>query len=136
MNKKSIYLCGTSLLLVATLAYGQYGSSSYPDYVKDAKSTVSSKMSYSYGLNECKVSEVTVDEWALNCTAKNGKPTLQFSVFPSSKAPYDVATSFYLVARNDEARIGAKGGLLSYLMISTTQDIQNVSKTNEKAPSV
>lgn len=136
MNKKRISLCGVSLLLVATVAYGQYGSSSYPDYVKEAKSVVSSKMSYSYGANECKVSEVKIDEWNLNCMAKNGKAPLEFSVYPSSKAPYDVPTSFYVVAKNDEARTGSKGGLLSYLMINTAMNVQAAGNNNEKAPSI
>lgn len=136
MNKKRISLFGVSLLLVATLAYGQYGSSSYPEYVKDAQSAVSSKMSYSFGANECKVSEVKIDEWNLDCTAQNGKSTLQFSVYPSGKAPYDVPTSFYLIAKNDEARNGAKVGLLSYLMINTSLNVQATNPVNEKAPSI
>ncbi len=136
MNKKRISLFGVSLLLVATLAYGQYGSSADPEYVTDAKSAVSSKMSYSYGANECKASEVKIDEWNLDCMPQNGQSPLRFSVYPASKAPYDVPTSFYLVAKNDEARNGAKVGLLTYLMINTAQDVQATKPENEKAPSI
>lgn len=109
-----------SLLLLIAFAYCELGYCSYPDYIQDAKNSVSSKMSYSFGLSECKASQHSVNEWMLNCTlTSRGKLALEFYVLSSNKAPYEVPTSFYLVASNDAARKSATEGLLSYLMINT-----------------
>jgi hypothetical protein len=40
-------------------------------------------------------------------------------VYPSEKAPYGVARSFYLEALNDDAKQSAEQGLMRYLQINT-----------------
>ena len=56
--------------------------------------------------------------WQIQCSPNKGTQALQFVVYLAEKTPYDVATSFYLVANNDLARKSAHEGLLSYLMIN------------------
>lgn len=120
MNIRKIILCTAPLLLVAGIAYGSLGRDGSPDYVRDAVSAVSSKMSYSYGISKCKAtSPVNENSWSMVCLTGDEKKVLNFSVMSSEKAPYDVPTSYYLVANNKEAKKASGEGLLSFLMINT-----------------
>ncbi|MES4613480.1 MAG: hypothetical protein ACTH8P_10895 [Ewingella sp.] len=117
MKIKPLFLCVIPLALVASFAYGNYGSAKTPIYVKDAVASVSSKMSYSFGMSKCLPAAEKDGSWQIQCSPIKGGEPLQFVVYPAEKSPYDVATSFYLIANNDMARKNADRGLLSYLMI-------------------
>lgn len=119
MNIRKIILCTAPLLLVAGIAYGSLGMESRPDYVSDAVASVSSKMSNSYGMSKCKASPGNENSWSMICMTEDEKKVLNFSVMSSEKAPYDVPTSYYLVANNNEAKKASGEGLLSLLMINT-----------------
>ncbi|MGC6386585.1 hypothetical protein ACMV8I_02825 [Ewingella sp. S1.OA.A_B6] len=118
MKIRNIYLYAVPLLLVAGIAYGNFSGGGEPDYVQNAMGSVSSKMAYSYGMSKCKATQHDVNGWNIICSPNRSTAALNFSVLPADKAPYDVPTSFYLVAENDAARKGALEGLLSYLMIN------------------
>jgi hypothetical protein len=88
---------------------------------------VSNKMSYSYGISKCKPVQHDDVEWDIVCSSTNTPGALNFSVQPAEKAPYDVATSFYLVARNEAARKASGEGLLVFMLINavdTSGDIK------------
>jgi hypothetical protein len=55
----------------------------------------------------------------IRCTHQARGKTFQFAVYPSEKAPYGVARSFYLEAINDDAKQSAEQGLMRYLQINT-----------------
>lgn len=116
---KKIYLYALPLLLVAGFAYSSLSGGSEPDYVVDAVKAVSNKMSYNYGPSKCKASQRDVGAWSISCDSRHTPAALAFSVLPSEKAPYEVATSFYLVAENEVTKKSSNEGLLSYLMINT-----------------
>lgn len=119
MKISKMFLCAAPLLLVAGIAYGNFIGGSEPDYVLDAMSAVSNKMSYSFGISKCKSVQHDEVKWDIACSSAYTPTALNFSVQPAEKAPYDVATPFYLVARNEAARKASGEGLLSFLMINT-----------------
>lgn len=110
-----------SALLVVCVGFGvaylSVGNSG-PRYVQEAVSVVSSKLSYSVGENSCHAKLEKDSVWKMVCTPANGSPSLDFSVMSSDKAPYDVPTSFYLVAENASAKKSSAEDLLSYMMIN------------------
>ncbi|MFU2318245.1 hypothetical protein [Rahnella sp. PCH160] len=114
------------LLLVAGIAYGNFKGGSVPDYVLDAQTAVSNKMSNSYGITKCKAKEQEVNKWDMSCVSENTPEVLIFSVQSSKEAPYDVPTSFYLVAGNDAAKKASGESLLSYLMVNTNAKTDEV----------
>jgi hypothetical protein len=83
-------------------------------------------MSYSFGISKCLPTAVKDGSWQIQCSSQKGSDPLQFVVYPAEKAPYDVATSFYLVADNDLARKNANEGLLSYLMIDVDKKVNKI----------
>ncbi len=118
MKVRKMILCAAPLLLLAGIAYGNFNSGSEPDYVLNAMSAVSNKMSYSFGISKCKSVQHDEVKWGIVCTSANTPTVLNFSVLPADKAPYDVATSFYLIASNEAAKKSSREGLLSLLMIN------------------
>lgn len=119
MKIRTIFLYAVPLLLVAGIAYGSFHDGKTPDYVLDAMSSVSNKMSYNYGITSCKANQQDVDQWAISCSSVNTPNALTFTVQPSEKAPYDISTRFYLIADNDAAKKSANEGLMGFLMINT-----------------
>lgn len=101
------------------MAFAGYTSDSIPTFVQEAKASVSSKMSYSYGLSTCKVAQKDTTRWDMTCSSSATPSALSFIIQSADKAPYDVATSFYLIANNAPAKQASGEGLLSYLMINT-----------------
>jgi hypothetical protein len=112
-------LYAVPLLLVAGIAYSNFNGGSEPDYLTEAMSAVSNKMSYNYGITRCTPEQHEVNKWTISCSSANTPTPFIFSVFPPEKAPYDVATSFYLIADNDVAKKYSNEGMLSFLMINT-----------------
>lgn len=119
MKIRTIFLYAVPLLFVAGIAYGNLQNSKTPGYVLDAMSSVSNKMSYSFGITNCKANQHDVGQWDISCRSVNTPTPLTFTVQPSEKAPYLISTSFYLIAANDAAKKSADEGLLSYLLINT-----------------
>ena len=111
------------LILLFAVTYIIYSNYEYPNYVRDAINSVSSKMSNSYGITECDASEDKESRWHLDCRPESGTDNLKFIVYSYKISPYKVPGSFYLVADNDAAKNGAKlnfdEGILRYLMINT-----------------
>jgi len=136
--KRKPLILGAILFLVAvSTVYGYYGKSNSPIYVQAAEAALTSKISYSFGESRCQSVNHPGDLWEIICSPINGNPVLKFSVFPAKQSPYDVPTSFYLVADNQAARECAHDGLLDLLMIDTSsaarQDAINLGKRS--APS-
>ncbi|MFU2318911.1 hypothetical protein [Rahnella sp. PCH160] len=111
-------LYGLPLLLIGGIAFASYSGGNNPVYVRDALSAVSNKMSYSYGVSKCKAALNGDSQWEMACSSLLTPSTLTFTIQPADKAPYDVATSFYLTASNEPAKKASGEGLLSYLMIN------------------
>lgn len=118
MKVRKMILCAAPLLLVAGIAYGNFSGGAEPAYVLDAMSAVSNKMSYSYGITRCKANQDRLEQWEISCSSVNTPTALSFSVLPSDKALSDVATPFYLIAKNEAAKKSSNEGLLSLLMIN------------------
>ncbi|QMV51199.1 hypothetical protein [Ewingella americana] len=72
MKIKPLFLCVIPLALVASFAYGNYGSAKTPIYVKDAVASVSSKMSYSFGMSKCLPAAEKDGSWQIQCSPAKG----------------------------------------------------------------
>ncbi|CAM6717526.1 Lipoprotein [Enterobacter asburiae] len=90
-----------------------------PEYIRSAEIRVGSYLTSDYGGVDCTSKKVNDVRWELDCTHQARGKTFQFAVYPSEKAPYGVARSFYLEAINDDARQSAEQGLMRYLEINT-----------------
>ena len=110
-----------ALVVVAAgaAAGARYVSNDAPEYIHSAEARVGSYLTSDYGLVACGSKKVNDLRWELDCTHQEGGKTFQFAVFPSEKAPYGVARSFYLEAINDDAKQSAEQGLMRYLQINT-----------------
>ena len=97
----------------------RYAVNDEPEYIQSAEIRVGSYLTSDYGLVACGSKKVNDLRWELDCTHQEGGKTFQFAVFPSEKAPYGVARSFYLEAINDDAKQSAEQGLMRYLQINT-----------------
>lgn len=121
MKLKSAIIYTSSLITVMAMGAFLYFYHNPPSYIRDAVAGVSSKMSYSYGLSEC-VADMKNNDWELICSPESEAASLEFIVKPQSSAPYEVSTSFYLIAKNaaarDAASKGANESLLAYLKIN------------------
>lgn len=111
------------LLLIGGIAFAKYNSSNNPVYVQEAMSTVSNKMSYSFGPTTCTSLPSGASQWKMTCGSASTPSALTFTIQSADKAPYDVATSFYLTASNEPAKQASGEGLLSYLMINNSSKI-------------
>lgn len=118
MKKRNAALYGLPLLLLGGIAFASYSGGNNPVYVQEAITAVSSKMSYSYGPTNCKAIEKDASHWDMTCSSSITPSALTFTIQSADKAPYDLATSFYLIASNDPARKASDEGLLRYLMIN------------------
>lgn len=128
MKIRKIFLYAVPLLLVAGIAYGNFIGGSEPSYVLDAMDSVSNKMSYDHGPAKCKSLQGDVEKWSISCSSSTTPVALVFTVLPPEKAPYDVATPFYLIADNDVAKKSSREGLLSLLMIDITPEADQVKQ--------
>ncbi|QLK63840.1 hypothetical protein GE278_23880 (plasmid) [Enterobacteriaceae bacterium Kacie_13] len=119
MNTRKVILCIASLIFCAAMGVAYWSNTdSKPQYIQAAIDTVSSRMSYNLGMSHCNVSQEQASEWKMVCIPVSGAAALVFSVLPSDKAPYDVPTPFYLVAKNAAAKKSSGEDLLSYMKIN------------------
>lgn len=123
MRVRNGVLYALPLLLVGSIAFASYTSGSNPAFVEEAVNTVSSKMSYSFGLSTCKAIQKSAAQWDLTCTSATTPSALTFTIQSADKAPYDVATPYYLTASNEPAKKASGEGLLRYLMINNGSKI-------------
>lgn len=108
------------LVVAAGAAAGvRYVGSNQPEYIQSAEIRVGSYLTSDYGGVACTSKKVNDQHWELDCTHQARGKIFQFAVYPSEKAPYGVARSFYLEAINDDARQSAEQGLMRYLQINT-----------------
>ena len=116
--KKIIALALLAVAIGAVVGI-RYAVNDEPEYIQSAEIRVGSYLTSDYGLVACGSKKVNDLRWELDCTHQEGGKTFQFAVFPSEKAPYGVARSFYLEAINDDAKQSAEQGLMRYLQINT-----------------
>lgn len=116
--KKIIALALMAVAIGAVVGI-RYAVNDEPEYIQSAEIRVGSYLTSDYGLVACGSKKVNDLRWELDCTHQEGGKTFQFAVFPSEKAPYVVARSFYLEAINDDAKQSAEQGLMRYLQINT-----------------
>ncbi|MCF8580395.1 hypothetical protein L2X67_11260 [Enterobacter ludwigii] len=116
--KKMITLGLLAVAVVAAAGF-RYVGNNEPEYIKSAEARVGSYLTSDYGRVACNSTKVNDQHWELDCTNLLRGKTFQFAVYPSEKAPYSVARSFYLEAMNDDAKSSAEQGLMRYLQINT-----------------
>lgn len=97
----------------------RYAGNDEPEYIQSAEIRVGSYLTSDYGGVACSSKKINDRRWELDCTHQARGKTFQFAVYPSEKAPYGVARSFYLEALNDDAKQSAEQGLMRYLQINT-----------------
>jgi len=112
-------LLSLPLLIVAGAICTGFMYNNKPAYITKAESRVDSYLSNSYGPGKCGISPAEQGRWDMECQRRDGKLVLKYAVYPADKAPYAVATDYYLVAVNDEAKKSATTGLMRYLKIDT-----------------
>ncbi|AEX51732.1 hypothetical protein [Rahnella aquatilis] len=128
MKVWKMVLCAAPILLVAGIAYGNFNGGSEPDYVLNAMNEVSNKMSTEYGITKCKSVQHEGVRWSIACSSANTPTALNFTVQPANTAPYDVATPFYLVAKNAAAKKASGEGLLRFMDINTLDNTDDVKQ--------
>ena len=111
------------LLLVGGIAFANYSGGNNPVFVQEAVTALSSKMSYSFGPSTCKAIEKDSTHWDMTCSSPATPTALTFTIQSADKAPYDLATSFYLTASNEPAIKASNDGLMRYLMIDSKAKI-------------
>lgn len=116
---KKIIALALLAIAVGGVAGVRYAANNEPEYIRSAEIRVGSYLTSDYGGVDCASKKVNDLRWELDCTHQARGKTFQFAVYPSEKAPYGVARSFYLEAINDDARQSAEQGLMRYLQINT-----------------
>ena len=112
-------LLSLPLLIVAGAVCTGFMYSNKPAYITKAESRVDSYLSNSFGPGKCGISPAEQGRWDMECQRRDGQLVFKYAVYPADKAPYAVATDYYLVAANDEAKKSATTGLMRYLKIDT-----------------
>ena len=116
---KKIIALALLAVAVGAVAGIRYAGDNKPEYIQSAEVRVGSYMTSDYGAVTCTSKKINDVRWELDCTQQTIGKTFHFAAYPSDKAPYGVARSFYLEAINDGAKQSAEQGLMRYLQINT-----------------
>lgn len=117
MKRKMLLLL--PLILAAGAVCTGFMYNNKPAYITKAESRVDSYLSNSYGPGKCGIAQAEKGHWDMECQRRGGQLVFKYAVYPANKAPYAVATDYYLVAANEEAKRSATVGLMRYLKIDT-----------------
>ncbi len=112
-------LLSLPLILAAGAVCTGFMYNNKPTYITKAESRVDSYLSNSYGPGQCGIAQAEKGHWDMECQRHGGQLVFKYAVYPADKAPYAIATDYYLVAANDEAKKSATVGLMRYLKIDT-----------------
>lgn len=122
-GKKITVIFAATLAIALGGAWVLYEHKGKPDYVQDAISLLDSYLGSYYGPTECLSKIVQDKQWQVTCIVSSKGKSFTFTVMPAEQAPYTVARSFYLKAKDVNSEEAAQVGLMKYLQIDTKDTV-------------